>query len=30
LKIGFLKSAKIIIGSLESEKSGPYWSIPGT
>jgi len=26
--IGFLKSEKI--GSLESEKSGPYRSIPGT
>jgi len=24
-----LESAKIIIGSLESEKSGPYRSIPG-
>jgi len=38
MKIGFLESAKIIIGSLESEKigsleskkSGPYRSIPGT
>ena len=30
LKIGSLESAKIIIGSLESEKSGPYKSIPGT
>jgi len=38
LKIGSLESAKIIIGSLESEKigslesekSGPYMYIPGT
>jgi len=30
LQIGSLESAKIIIGSLESEKSGPYRSIPGT
>ena len=30
MKIGFLQSEKIIIGSLESEKSGPYRSIPGT
>jgi len=27
LKIGPLESEKIIIGSLESEKSGPYRSI---
>ena len=30
LKIGSLESAKIIIGSLELEKSGPYKSIPDT
>jgi len=29
LKIGSLESGKVIIGSLESEKSGPYRSIPG-
>jgi len=30
LKIGSLESAKIIIGSIESDKSGPCRSIPGT
>jgi len=30
LKIGSLEPEKIINGSLESEKSGPYRSIPGT
>jgi len=30
LKTGSLESAKIIIGLLESEKLGPYSSIPGT
>ena len=30
LKIGSQESEKIIIGPLESEKSGPYRSIPGT
>ena len=30
LKIGSLESKQIIIGSLESEKSGPYRSIPDT
>jgi len=30
LKIGSLESAKIVIGSLESEKSGTYRSIPVT
>ena len=29
-RFGSLESEKIIIGSLESEKSGPYRSIPGT
>jgi len=29
LKIGSLELEKIIIGSLESEKSGPCRSIPG-
>jgi len=29
MKIRSLKSEKIIIGSLGSEKSGPYKSIPG-
>jgi len=29
-KIGSLESEKFIIGSLESEKSGPYRSLPGT
>jgi len=29
LKIGSLESAKIVIGFLEYEKSGPYKSIPG-
>jgi len=29
LKIVSLESEKIIVGSLESEKSGPYTSIPG-
>jgi len=29
-QIGFLQSEKIIIGSLKSEKSGPYRSILGT
>ena len=29
-RIGFLKSEKITIGSLESDKSDPYKSIPGT
>jgi len=29
-RFGSLESEKIIIGSLESEKSGPYMSIPGT
>jgi len=28
-QIGSLESEKIIIGSLESKKSGPYRSIPG-
>jgi len=28
-KIGSLESEKIISGSLESEKSGPCWSILG-
>jgi len=30
LKIGSLETEEVIIGSLESEKSGPYRSIPGT
>jgi len=30
LKIESIESEKIIIGSLESNKSGPYRSIPGT
>jgi len=30
MKIGSLESEKIIIVSLESEKSGPYRSIPCT
>ena len=29
-QIGFLEPENIIIGSLKSEKSGPYRSIPGT
>jgi len=29
MKIGSLESEKIVIGSLESEKSGSYRSIPG-
>jgi len=29
-RFGSLESEKIIIGSLESEKSGPYRSIPVT
>jgi len=30
LKIRSLESEKVVTGSLESEKSSPYRSIPGT